>query len=72
MTKYKLIKHSSKRLMFEKDAKSLVRHPAVINNRNYLVFLGHTDIQAANFSSFINGSGSIEWDRIMVEVRVVK
>ena len=30
--------------------------------------LGHTDIQPANFSSFVNGNGYIDWDRIMVEV----
>ena len=51
--------------MFENDAKSLVCHQVAtfIN-----IILGHTDIQAANFSSFVNGSGYIDWDRIMVEV----
>ena len=67
MIKYKQIKHSFKRLMSENDAKSLVRHLAV-TSFHYFAFLGHTDIQAANFSSFVNGSGYIDWDRIMVEV----
>ena len=51
--------------MFENAVKSLVRHLVV----TFIdIILGHTDIKPANFSSFINGSGSIEWDRIMVEV----
>ena len=37
-------------------------------SQSITIFSGHTDIQAANFSSFVNGNGSIEWDRILVEV----